>query len=249
MLGRLVAAQFELEAAVARLRTGTDSVGIARGELSLNDLLALQRSVATASPSALAGMRAEILAAAATIANEAKQAASSSATDAPDALTTASARARDTVRAVMDGMKDFDPYLRFASDEDREAYRKREEANRRAIDAAMAEGTPEGTARALKLAEAQLRDAGAHGADTSPAYASRLEDIKRREAELQTAGVVSPAAGPKADGQASPEKPDDLGDVLAVLKAAGVSSPAAAESSGHGLAENQTSKGGEVRRG
>lgn len=246
LIGRLVAAQFELEAALAKLRAGTDSVAITRGQISLSDLVALQRSVATATPAALAGMRAEIVAAAASIASDAKLAASGDSVGAAEQLANARTNARSAVRTVMDGMKDFDPYLRFTSREDEDAYRRREEDTRRAIEAALAKHTAAGDLQAARLTQAQLADAGAHGADASPEFASRVAAVNRAADGLEQATATAVSVPPShrsdplpvRDAPAATPADDDLAAVVAALKASGVSVPATQEAEGHGVAKN-----------
>lgn len=242
MIGRLVAAQFELEAALAKLRAGTDNVAIARGQISLSDLVALQRSVATATPAVLAGMRAEIIAAAASIASDAKLAASGDSAGAAEQLANARTNARSAVRTVMDGMKDFDPYLRFTSREDEEAYRRREEETRRAIEVALAKHTPQGDLQATRLAQAQLADAGVHGADASPEFASRMSALSRSGDELRQATKANEAPPssskptPLNEGSA-PALPsdDELSAIAAALQSSGVSVPKSQEAAAHGV--------------
>jgi hypothetical protein len=82
------------------------------------------------------------------------------------------------------GRKIFDPYLKFASTQDEDEYRRREQERQHAIEKAQAENTPEGNLRATKLAIAQLEDAGAHGADRSPDYHRTLDGLKLSERAL-----------------------------------------------------------------
>ena len=246
MLGRLVAAQFELEAALTKLRAGTDGAATARGEISLSDLFALQRSVATASPAALAGMRAEIIAAAANIANDTKQAAFAGSAPAAERLADARTNARSAVRTVMDGMKDFDPYLRFSSAEDEEAYRRREEENRRAIEAALAKHTPAGDLEATRLAERQLADAGAHGAEASPEFAAQATRLAQSRHDLEQAmgdktpaneSVAATAQDKRAEAASASPTDAELADVMATLQSSGVTVRDAQEKT-HGVSAN-----------
>jgi Mg-chelatase subunit ChlI len=145
LLGQVVAAQFDLEAAIAELTRTGGSIADAQSQLQF--LATVQRTVGTASPAALASMRAEIAAtvnAAQAVAAQGRTAAN--ADDKPDrAMIAAEAR-----QAIADVGRDvferrvLDPYLRFTSAEDEEAYRKREEQNREAYERELAKGTPEG---------------------------------------------------------------------------------------------------------
>jgi hypothetical protein len=129
----------------------------------------------------------------------------------------------------MDGMRDFDPYLRFASKADEEEYRRRETERRDYIKAEEAKGTAQGDLHAVDAAIDQMADAKAHGADESPLFASRMASLKAARNELSTA--TERAAALPVQGEATPiiaqpsESPshaDDLGGALAALKAAGV---------------------------
>lgn len=81
----------------------------------------------------------------------------------------------------------FDPYLEFKSEEEERAFRAREAERQAEIQKALALQTPEGDLRAAQLSEAQLRDAGAHGADRSPDYAADLARLSAASSDLKTA--------------------------------------------------------------
>jgi hypothetical protein len=87
--------------------------------------------------------------------------------------------------------KIFEPYLHFTSKEDEDAYRKREAETKRAIEDALKLNTPEGNLRAAELSAAQLKDAGAHGADKSPDYAPLLQQTNAAKTALESALVRS----------------------------------------------------------
>ncbi len=161
------------------------------------------------------------------------------------ALQRASEAARLTTRNFVHAFYDeheFDKYLRFASAEDEQDYRKREEERKQAIQKALDEHTPEGTLRALQIAREQMRDAGKHGATASPEFEPTMKSLDDAEAKLkkqvdvakgtdkQTSQVVSEAspkdAGP-LEGALSPE-------VMARLRATKI---AVADQSkeGHGI--------------
>lgn len=165
LLGRLAGAQFQLEALIAQLRHGGSGTALAAGEDGLLDLAALQRRVATADPTSLVTLRAEVAGTIGSVtakAEQARAAASASAAGAEIArtLAEASAAARASVQEYMRdiyGRKIFDPYLRFASAEDETAYRNREQQTRRAIEAALAKHTPEGDLCAARLMKVSWR--------------------------------------------------------------------------------------------
>src|SRR3546814_834443 len=62
LLGQLTGAQMAVEAAIAELRRSGDGSLLVQGERQLQSLQALQAALATASPTALISMRAEVLA-------------------------------------------------------------------------------------------------------------------------------------------------------------------------------------------
>lgn len=160
-------------------------------------------------------------------------------------LLAASEAARTTANGFVDDYykrRIFDPYLKFASAHDEEEFRRREAERQAAIAEAMAEHTPEGELRALGIEREQLNDAGAHGADRSREFKSKLDVLKTRERALERAladkdhqqdnndreAKVQPHAAPSAC-RVSP-------GVLAALREAGVTVPPQ-DGTGHGVAE------------
>ncbi len=133
--------------------------------------------------------------------------------------------------------KIFDPYLRFASTEDEEAYRRREDEYRRGIAAARAENTPEGDLRATQLSLDQLHDAGAHGAKRSAAYRGFDDRLTASHDRLAHAIAVTPHSDRSARAeQRDGAKPDQkvAPEVLAALREAGITIPDQG-GSGHGV--------------
>jgi hypothetical protein len=219
----------------------------ARGRLialaSLRDQLANGSS--TKSPAALRAEVAATIAAVQSYAAEVRSAATNSQAQqqgSQAALMQATADARQAVRSASDdifGRKIFDPYLRFASAEDEEAYRKREADRKAEIDHAMAEKTPQGTLRATDLTIDQLRDAGAHGAARSPKYQPELDSLLKARGTLATQidasrGTKS-AARPDALDRDSPAELSP--EILAGLKNVGFSA-ADQGGQGHGVAQD-----------
>ncbi len=127
----------------------------------------------------------------------------------------------------------FDPYLRFGSAEEEAAYRKREAEREAAITKALDDGTPEGTLRANRLAIDQVKDAGAHGADRHPKYATLMNDLTSAQEPLREA-LDPHVTGPK---EAKNTAPEELADVLAALRQAGVSG-GTTENLGHGVTQH-----------
>jgi hypothetical protein len=181
---QLSSAQNELSSSLIALRSSGDANPslISQGDAQLGALLALRRQLSQAGPATLAMVRAEITACIASASSVARQADIAIAAGAgPTAnLAAASQAARSAVASFNDDFyekKIFDPYLRFSSAEDEEKYRRDEATRKQEIEKALALHTPAGDLQANKLAIDQLKDAGAHGADQSPEYASRLSTL------------------------------------------------------------------------
>ena len=110
--------------------------------------------------------------------------------------------AAEAARRQVDGFvrdfyerKIFDRFLEFSSDEDKDAYRKREAERRETIEREHAKGTPKGDLAALRLETEQLKDAGAHGADRSPDFAPLVRQTADAKSKLESAlGEPSRAA-------------------------------------------------------
>lgn len=192
----------------------------------------------------LVSIRAEVaafVAAAQVIANQAVASAATTQT-AEAALHLASEAARREVTSFVQDFyekKIFDPFLRFASPEDEDAYRKREADRERAIKEALALGTPEGNLRAANLSMAQLRDAGAHGADKSPEYARIWSSLDAPTSDLKAQLAVRPETEASIVPAAEAVKGVDPVDPIAVLRAAGVA-VADQTQEGHGVTVRET---------
>lgn len=206
--------------------------------------MALQRDVSLADASMLKSMRNEIIAFATNAtadSQRAREGAAATKAQAERHLAESREESRKQVHAIMEGMREFDPYLRFASAADEEAYRKREAERRAYIDRESAKGTAQGDLNAARAAREQLLDAGVHGADASPEYAPRLERLNRASANLQEAMGVEPegsAMSPPASTKATTSTESGLDTVLSALKAAGVSTLSAPPpKSAHGLGD------------
>ncbi len=193
---------------------------------------------------------------AATLAQQASEvAATVQAAVAAQQLATASKAAREAVTSFEEDFykrKIFDDCLKFTSDDDKKAYREREEERHRAIDAAKAKNTPEGDLQATRLSIAQLDDAGAHGADRSPQFSQTRHILSQSETALSTAIASSnrsantPVAKPEADLlDASPSAAVDPA-IIASLKSAGVV-VADQSQKGHGVTADVTVSNGVQR--
>lgn len=177
-------------------------------------------------------MQAEVAAVVATAQQATQQGrvASASAHTAHAALHSAQAHAQKVTGDFLHDFyerKIFDPYLTFGSAQEEQAYREREEARQRAIEAARALGTPEGELLALRLSREQLQDAARFGADRSPDFAPTYATIVSAGTDLEQAMAISPdrAREDQAQTQASPSglvSPD----IIASLRNAGISVPA-----------------------
>lgn len=225
---------------------GGDTAALAQAEGQLQGLSNLQRRIEHAGPGALAAIRAEVVAfvAASQATAQLVRTATATAQTAEVALHAASTAAHRTVSELADdvfGKKKYDAYLHFASTEDEEAYRKRTEDRERYIKDQLALGTPEGNLNAARAMQAQLKDAGAHGADAHPDFADDRNRLMR-DTEVLAKGIA--AASPqvqKAEDRAlesaerAPASPSPgLDAIAAQLRAAGVvNTPASTQ--GHGV--------------
>ncbi|MGA0546825.1 hypothetical protein ACO2Q1_16260 [Brevundimonas sp. VNH65] len=249
LIEQVATAQAELLSEIDALRQaaaqGGDAGTLIMAQNQLAHLAGLTRRIDTANGVSLASIRAEVAAyVAASQATVLHARASMSNGDAAEInLRLAQAEAQrvtsDFVRDFYE-QKIFDPYLRFDTPEEEQAYREREEPRRRAIEEARALGTPEGDLLAARLALAQLDDAGAHGATDSPDFQSTRNNLTRTEQGLSAALAQSSAtaqieASEKLDAPAAPvEIPAEL---LASLSATGVTVPDQNQT-GHGVAAN-----------
>ncbi len=199
-------------------RRAGDSTGVAQGQAQLQFIRALQRRVEQTGGASLASLRAEITAAISAGQSVAQATASAEArAHSAEAIHAASEAAHREVSSFVHDFydrKEFDPYLRFASAQDEEEYRKREAERRAAIEKEQAKGTPEGNRSALNLSIEQMEDAGAHGADQSDAFRERLRRMKESRTNLESA-MENPVA-------TKPAPPLVDQDLLATLKEAGV---------------------------
>ncbi len=202
MLGKLLAAQHELEVQLKALRqadgAGHDTALVAECEARLGMLAALQDVLAGAKPAGLAAIRSTVLAsvgAAATTAQQVRSAVASATAAGPMSLATTSAVLRQELSSLHGDLFErriFDPFLHFASREDEEAYRRREEETRRYIAQQMAAKTPEGALNAAGATMGQMLDAHSHGAGASPEFLPRwtrlVETTQRHREALRAEG-------------------------------------------------------------
>jgi hypothetical protein len=256
MLGQIVRAQFDMGHAIDEVIRHGGNAAPARDQLKA--LGVLQHRIGKADSAALATMSSMIASAVAetrAMIQQASSAASVQITAELQELKEASSAGRESVNRFVHDFYDekkFDPYLRFSSQQDEEDYRRRQAENKRAIELALAKHTPEGNLEAVALAKRQVEDAGAHGADQSPDYATQMKSLNEAQERLSTAiktnggntdradAILATKLDERLDGKQSPaqqEKHDaELSDVFAALKSAGVTTRVAdAEKSGHGL--------------
>lgn len=253
MLTQILSAQSDIGVALADLSRAGDASLIAQALAQQQTLAKLERALSSGSAATIApNIRGEIAAVVTASANLSQQAQQAADQRAGIDLATAQARTRATVQEIGRDIYErriFDPYLRFASAEDEEAYRRREEENRRAIEEALAEQTPEGDLRAARLIQRQLADAGAHGADASPEFAGRMARINNDISGLERAAASQRQTPPEGQNlSAAPESPppapdDQLASVLATFRAAGVAGGVPAQQSAHGLSVDGSSPG------
>lgn len=242
MLTQIRAAQSDLDQLLSQL----GNAGSVPAEIiNQRQLLAqLERNLASGISSASpASLRNEIAGAIAAATSLGQQARAAGDPRVGLELATAQARTRASVAEMSRDIYErriFDPYLRFASEDDEAAYRRREEESRRAIERALAENTPEGDLRAARIMRDQLRDAAAHGADASPEF-QRLnnrnaEDIDRLEVALGRGQSRGQQAQPSQTSEPpAPATDEQLASVLATFRAAGIDGGIPATDSQHGL--------------
>lgn len=243
LAGAITSAQIDIANAIAELaRIGADSSALSNQGQALQHL---QRTVGSANLGSLLALRSEVATAATSATALANQAIATAANAAAaNANQTPAQRARASIEALGRDLFEnhvLDPHLQFASAADEEAYRKRERERDEARTQALALHTPEGDRRAAELVQGQLQDAKAHGADRSPEFAGMEQRAKAAMADLQPPHQATERPAPNSDakpeqeGQPSPSD-DGLGDILATLKAAGVTTPAVQTSdAGHGV--------------
>ncbi len=243
LTSEIAAAQIDIANAIAELaRSGADSATLANQGHALQQL---QSKIGSANLGSLLALRSDVTIAATSATALANQATSTAASAAANTNLSPSQRARANIEALGRDLFEkrvLDPYLQFASAEDEEAYRKRERERDEARMRALELRTPEGDRRANELIQDQLRDAGAHGADRSRDYADMVQQAESVTADLKTAQQTQEkvTARPSVDaikGEQPTISDDGLGDILASLKAAGVTTPAIqAREAGHGVA-------------
>lgn len=253
LVGQLAAAQLALETAIAELsRAGGDVATLSASRAQLSALIDLRQQIGFANGPALANLRAEAAAAsqsASTLAQQASDSASNSAGAGNSNQAQAARRAIEEVGQDLFERHTLDKYLKFTSTEDEEEYRKREQQRQEERARALAQHTPEGDRLALQIERDQLRDAGKHGAAASPEYRAMEEKLARAEKDLSISEGrgSSPATASERENAAkgSAQPSDDMADILATLKAAGVQTTEPAKSDGHGLAAGARSPAGQ----
>jgi hypothetical protein len=238
-------AQSDIESHLAALRDavarGGNGAVLSQATDQLTSLSRLQKRIGGCDIASLTAIRSEVAASVAATQALVQTAAAqgSSPQSAQAELYAASANAE---RSVRDFEKDFyerrifDPYLKFASKEDEEAYRQREAERQQAIEKAREEHTPQGELRAVNLSIDQLNDAGAHGADRSPDYQRERDRLTKVHDQLSHAissnDQSKPQTASNAPASASVDPLQDVGakapdakGIAAKLLAAGISPP------------------------
>lgn len=217
LLGQLLGAQFDLERAIAALAQSGASTTAADAQLQA--LTGLQARIGTASPSELRSLTAEI-ASAVLLAQQAASTAQNEAvaergTNLAANIVQAAAEAHDAMHAAIDHLRDFDPYLHFASPEEEAAYHQREAERLAYIKAQEAKHTPEGELNASGAAVGQMVDAKAHGAGDCPEFQQRWDALVTTTEKLREQI--------RRNGGSTKEFDDRLRDELrATLKAKGL---------------------------
>lgn len=190
LMGQLVAAQFEIEAAMTEIAGNAAALSDSKAQLQL--LSALQRQIGTANPAALAIMRGEVVAAVAVaqITVNIGRATALAETLAIGLPAIANA-ARSQVANVIRDLHQFDQFLQFSSEQDAEDYRRRQNERLADIEQQLALRTPQGTLNASGIAVGQLADAYAHGAGNSPEFREKWDALVASTAKLRDAAAAS----------------------------------------------------------
>lgn len=170
------------------------------------------------------------------------------------ALHQASEEAHRTVTDFMHDFYDrriFDPYLKFASEKDKEDYSRNREERKEQMEKALAEHTPEGDLRANRLAIEQMKDAGIHGADRSSEYQSTLDNLKAKSSRLSRELNRQPASDMQAPAKTDPldavkAAAESSPDLIASLRTTGI---AVADQNGDGHGVTAASSGHAAGRG
>lgn len=218
---QLNTAQRELDIAMLDMReAGANEAAIAVLRDQAQNLVQLQRALTDRSRGGLDGLKGPVAAAvaiSATLATSGREAALATKETNAAAIAAISAVARGQAEGLSRDIYErriFDPYLKFASSFDEDLYRRREEANKRYIDAELAKGTPEGDLNATGGMLDQMVDAAAYGAARSPEFKERWEQL-RDTAEKQREAM-------RADGRSTDEYDQRVKDsVYHFLKAKG----------------------------
>ena len=238
---------------IASLRGSSDSTALSQALAQLGGLAGLERQIAHAGAKDLASIRNEVTAYVAATQSFLQQSSQAGGKDAgAQSLHAASAAARQAVADFSQAYYEqriFDPYLKFASVEDEEAYRRREAERQHAIEKATAEKTPQGDLRANNLAIDQLKDAGAHGADRSPDFQTHLDKLQSAKEGL-TAAIQKQPKEPELSAGIDPldaAKPAEVSpELLASIRSSGVSL-GEQDAEGHGLNQNLSKGDARVR--
>jgi len=244
---KIAGAQSDIASKLTELRNSLASaqggLAITQAESQLRGLSTLQQRIGIADANGLSAIRSEVaatVAATQALVQQAQQ-GTSAAQSAQVALAQASEAARNSVNDFMHGYYDrheFDRYLQFSTQKDEEEYRRREAERKQAIDAAMAQHTPQGDLKANQLSIDQLKDAGAHGANRSPEYKPMLDGLEKTREQL--ASQLSSKGSKEQAAETGPTKAAPVtplpADVLARLKGANVAL-ADQTQEGHGVAD------------
>ena len=200
LLGQLTGAQMAVEAAIAELRRSGDGSLLAQGERQLQSLQALQAALATASPTALISMRAEVQASITTAGTTVQQARLAGSQQSAEMASLAAVRAEsrqlaEATQRVLFEDRILDASLRFASPAEEEAYRRRE-AERLALIDSLDPRNPRSARDQLLIQRDQVDDAMAHGADCDP-RAQQMRDQIDRQLRLQRDAEIQAGRDPK----------------------------------------------------
>jgi len=219
LLGQVLAAQFEIEHAMAEYSRLGAADALALGGQQLQQLVRMQRQIGTADPVKLAGMGAQVaasVAAARATIQQSRAVADNAATAETADIVHAAAEAHAQAASIFHDLRRFDPSLHFVSAEDEDAYRQHEAERSRFAAAQLAKGTPQGDLNGAGAAVGQMVDAHAHGAGDSPEFQQRWNELVATTGNLRDAVRRSGGSTAEFDNRLR-------ADLRTILKAKGLS--------------------------
>ncbi|MDQ0462961.1 hypothetical protein QO010_000709 [Caulobacter ginsengisoli] len=194
---QIASAQADIETnleTLSHVASAGNELPLLQAQSQLQGLGRLQQRLANARGGELVALRAEITASIAATQLLMQQSRAATTTQTAEAVLREASQAahREVAELANDYYEHnlFQPYLRFTSVADEEAFRKREAERQQLIADELAKGTPQGDLAAANAMAAQMDDAEAHGAGDSPDFKARTDRLKASRDRLVEA--ISP---------------------------------------------------------